>query len=101
MAKDRPIVIQKIDPQGETWADLYKVHASINKHKTDKEYLSAGAVQSRQYLVFTFRYFQQIEDVATNTQLYRIVHDGKYYDILDFDNYRMQNKTVKLLGGSY
>lgn len=101
MTLDRPITIQKIDPQGETWADLYTVHASVNKHKTDKEYLSAGAVQSRQYLVFTIRHFKQIEDVATNTQLYRIVYDGKYYDILDYDNYRMQDKTVRLLGGSY
>lgn len=98
---DRPIVIQKINENTKRWDDVYKIHARINKAKSDNEYLSAGAVQSKQNLVFEVRYFANLEDIALNTQLYRILFRKVPYDIKDFDDFMLQHKTVKLLGVSY
>lgn len=103
MAKkfDRPIVIQKIDESTENWSDVFTPHASINKSKSDNEYLNAGAVQGKKTLVFEVRYFGDLEDIEFNTQLYRIVYQGVPYDIKDYDDFMLQHKTVKLLGVSY
>lgn len=98
---DRPIIIQKSNESTETWEDVYKVHACINKAKTDNEYLDAGAIQAKRNLTFEVRYFPGIEDISYNTQLYRILYQGVTYDIKDYDDYMLKHKTVKLLGVSY
>lgn len=102
MAKkfDRPIVIQKVD-ESENWSDVFALHASINKSKSDNEYLNAGAVQGKKTLVFEVRYFKDLEDIEFNTQLYRILYQGVPYDIKDYDDFMLTHKTVKLLGVSY
>jgi len=97
---DKPITIQKID-ENEEWLNWYSVHASINKAKTDDEYLSGGAVQAKKNLTFEIRYFKQLEDISFNLQSYRIIYLGKPFDITDFDDFMLQHKTVKLLGVSY
>lgn len=103
MAKvfDRPIIIQKINELTETWEDLYKVHASINKAKSDNEYLNAGATQAKRTLVFEVRYFKDLDDISLNTQHYRIVYQGVPYNIGDYDDFMLLHKTVKLMGVSY
>lgn len=103
MAKvfDKPIVIQKIDEKTEKWTDLYTPHASINKAKSDSEYLGSGATQSKKTLVFEVRYFKALEDIDLNTQRYRIVYQGIPYNIGDYDDYMLKHKTVKILGVSY
>ena len=98
---DRPISIQKINEVTETWEDVFKVHASINKAKSDDEYLSAGAGQGKRNLTFEMRYFKDLEVISLNTQLYRIVYQGVPYDIKDYDDYMLKHKTVKILGVSY
>lgn len=98
---DKPIVIQKIDEKTEKWSDLYTPHASINKAKTDNEYLDAGAIRSKKTLVFEIRYFKGLEDIDLNTQRYRILYRGTPYNIGDYDDYMQEHKTVKLLGVSY
>lgn len=103
MAKvfDKPITIQKLNSKAKRWEDLYKVHASINKSKSDGEYLSAGAVQAKKNLTFEVRYFSGLEDISLNLQVYRILYRKVPYNIVDFDDYMLQHKTVKLLGVSY
>jgi head-tail adaptor len=103
MAKvfDRPITIQKLNSQAKRWEDLYKVHASINKAKSDSEFLSAGAIRSKQNLTFELRYFSGLEDISLNLQLYRILYRKVPYDIKDYDDFMMEHKTVRLLGVSY
>lgn len=103
MAKvfDKPITIQKLNSKAKQWEDLYKVHASINKAKSDNEYLSAGAIQSKRNLAFEVRYFADLEDISLNLQLYRILYRDVPYDIKDYDDFMLQHKTVKLLGVSY
>lgn len=98
---DRPIVIQKIDELTEEWTDVYKLHASINKSKTDDEYLSGGAIQGKKNLVFEVRYFAELEDISFNIQAYRIMYQGVPFDIADYDDYKLLHKTVKLMGVSY
>ena len=103
MAKiyDRPIIIQKINDVSELWEDVYKVHAGINKAKSDDEYLSGGAIQGKRNLIFEIRYFAGLEDISLNIQSYRILYQGVPYDIKDFDDFMLQHKSVKILGVSY
>jgi len=84
---DKPIVIQKIDEVTEKWTDLYTPHASINKAKTDNEYLEAGASRSKKTLVFEVRYFKDLEDIDLNTQRYRILYRDTPYNIGDYKAY--------------
>ena len=98
---DRPIVIQKLDEATEDWTTVYTLHASINKAKSDSEYLNAGATQGKQSLLFEVRYFKALEDICLNTQSYRIMYLNNPYNITDYDDYMLQHKTIKLLGVSY
>lgn len=98
---DRPISIQRINELTEDWEDVFKVHASINKAKTDDEYLSAGAIQGKKNLIFEVRYFADLEVISLNIQSYRIVYQGVPYDIKDYDDYMLKHKSVKILAVSY
>lgn len=98
---DRPIVIQERDEITEQWTNKFKVHAFINKAKTDDEYLNGGAIQGKSNLVFEVRYFKRLEDIALNIQNYRIVYMGIPYDVKDYDDFNLLHKTVKILGVSY
>lgn len=98
---DRPIIIQRIDEATETWSDLYRVHARINKPKTNDQYLNAGSTRVRKTLVFEIRYFKAIEAVNEDHQMYRILYDGKPYSIEDYDDFQQLHRSVKLLGESY
>lgn len=98
---DRPITIQKINEITEDWDDVFKVHASINKAKSNNEYLSAGAIQGKISLVFELRFFKNLEAISDDMQSYRVVYNGKPYNITDYDDYKLLHKTVKLLGVSY
>ena len=103
MAKlfDRPVTIQKYNELAEDWEDVFKVHASINKTKSDNEYLNAGAVQGKKNLTFEIRYFKALEDISFNLQSYRILYQGVPFNIVDYDDFMLRHKTVKILGVSY
>jgi SPP1 family predicted phage head-tail adaptor len=98
---DKPIEIQTIDEMSETWTTKYELHARINKAKANSEYLNAGAIQSKRALTFEIRYFKALEDIALNTQSYRVLFDDTTYNIEDYDDYMLEHKTIKLLGVSY
>lgn len=98
---DRPITIQKRNEKTKEWEDVFTVHASINKAKSDNEYLSAGAIQAKKNLTFEVRYFADLEDISLNLQLYRILYRGVSYNITDYDDFMLQHKSVKILGVSY
>lgn len=100
-AYDKPISIQRINELTEEWEDVYKVHAKINKAKSDDEYLSGGVVQGKRLLTFEVRYFAKLEDISYNTQTYRIMYQGVPFNITDYDDFMLQHKTIKLLGVSY
>lgn len=98
---DRLIIIQKINELTEEWDEVFKIHAYINKAKSDNEYLGAGAIQGKKNLIFEVRYFKDLEDISLNLQSYRILYQGVPYDVKDYDDYQLRHKTVKILGVSY
>lgn len=99
---DRPIKILKINEVTEEWEEVFEkpLHASINKAKSDGEYLSGGAIQGKRSLVFEMRYFKDLENISFNLQCYRIMYQDRQYDIKDYDDFMEKHKTVKLLGVS-
>lgn len=98
---DKLIFIQRINESTEEWENAYQVHAYINKNGSNDEYLSAGAIQDKMRKVFEIRYFSALDVIEQNTQSYRILYKGIPYDIKDYDDYRLQHRTVRLLGVSY
>lgn len=98
---DKIIDIEMSHETTEEWYLMYTPHASINKSRANSEYFNGGASRSGQSLTFEVRYFPALKDIARNTQKYRIVYEGKTYNIVDYDDYMLQHKTVKLSGVSY
>lgn len=98
---DRPITIQRQDENTELWEDLYKVHAKINKASNDNNYLGSGASQSKRSLTFEVRYFNGLEEIDLERQFYRIIYQGVTYNVLDYDDFMLKHKSVKILGVSY
>lgn len=97
-AYDKPISIQRINEDTEDWEDVYKLHAYINKASQNNEYQNAGAIQDKVAKTFEVRYFKALKDIEFNTQLYRIIYDGNPYNITDYDDFKEEHITVKLLG---
>ncbi|MGX4598961.1 phage head closure protein [Faecalimicrobium sp. JNUCC 81] len=97
MVYNKPILIQKLDEDTEEWSDYLNLHASINKSK-GSEYLSSGVLQSSQELVFQVRYCPPLKEISLNTQSYRINFDNCIYNIVDYDDYMLKRKSIKLLG---
>lgn len=99
MIYKRPISIEKLNTSTEEWENyLPLLHANVNKNKADNEYLNAGALQSQAQKVFKVRYNPALKAIDGNTQLYRIFYDGRYYNIVDFDDFEQRHQEVRLLG---
>lgn len=97
MVYNRPILIQKLNEDTEEWSDYLKLRSFVNKSK-GSEYLSSGAIQYSQELVFNVRYCKPLKEISLNTQLYRIIFENCIYDVVDYDDYMLKHKTVKILG---
>jgi len=96
-----PLTIQKMDQDTEEWADLWNLHALKVNKTGDGESFNAGAEQYHPRKTFTLRWFKGLEDVDHNTQLYRIVYRGHFYDIQGYDDFMEQHREVKLVGVAY
>lgn len=100
----RPVRIEKRNEETEQWETYMEpVHAKINKNtrKTGYETLDAGAIQFKRTLTFEVRYSKPIQEIAFNTQMYRIIYQGQPYDIVDYDDYMERHISVKLTGVIY
>ncbi len=100
MIYDKPITIQRQDPDTEEWADVWKLHARVNKTGGGQA-LNAGADQYKATLNFEVRYFKALEDMRYNPQPYRIIYRGHTFKVADYDDYMEQHQTVKLVGEAY
>lgn len=100
MTYDKPIIVQKQNPDTELWENLWNLHASINK-TSGGQALSAGADQFKATLTFTVRYFAKLEALKYQPQPYRILYRGHTFKLVDYDDYMEQHKTVKLVGEAY
>lgn len=100
MTYDKPIEVQVQDPNTEAWTDKLRLHAKVNKTGGGQA-LNAGADQFRASLTFEVRYVKALEDIAYNTQPYRILYRGRKFKVVDYDDYMEQHRTVKLVGEFY
>lgn len=97
MVYDKPITIEKLDLDTDDWHTLYTLHARVNK-TGGNEFQGGGAQRSKATRTFEVRFFADIEEICLNTQLYRILYRGHYYNVVDYDDYMEQHKTAKLIG---
>lgn len=95
----KPIIVLKADEE-ENWQETWKLHAFINKPRSDDEYLKAGAIQNKRYLRFEVRYFADLKDILINQQEYRIRFDGVDYNITSVDDFKIQHRTLAMIGES-
>lgn len=100
MTYDKPIIIQQQEPEGENWADKWRLHARVNKTGGGQA-LNAGADQYRATLTFEVRYFSALEELRYNPQPFRIVYRGHTFKVVDYDDFMEQHQTVKLVGEAY
>lgn len=100
MKYDKPITIQRQDPNTEEWADRWKLHARVNKSGGGQT-LTAGADQYRATLTFEVRYFKALEGMRYTPQPYRVVYRGHAFKLVDYDDYLEQHQSIKLVGEAY
>ena len=98
MVFNTPIIIKKFNEDTEKFDNLFKIRSRKPNKSKGSEYFNSGAVQSTHELVFEVRYFKELKKISLNTQLYAIEYKGVIYDIIDYDNFMMENRTVKMLG---
>lgn len=97
---DKPITIQVQNPETEEWTDKFLLHASVNKTSGSSKF-NAGIDQNTASLTFKLRYFTSLENLAYNTQLYRIIYRGRAFKVVDYDDYMEQHREIKLVGEYY
>lgn len=97
---DKPIKVQRQDPDTEEWTDKLSLHATVNKAGGGSNF-NAGTDQYNASLTFTVRYVRALEDLAYNTQLYRIIYRGRTFRIVDYDDFMEGHREVKLIGEYY
>lgn len=100
MVFDKPITIQIVDEETEDWSDLWNLHARINKSGGGEE-TSSGSSRSTATLTFEVRYFKALKQIFLQTEIYRIVYDNDIYNIVDYDDFMENHKTVKITGEYY
>lgn len=100
MTYDKPIVVQVQDQNTEAWTDKLKLHAKVNKTGGGQA-LNAGADQFRASLTFEVRYVKALEDIAYNTQPYRVIYRGRKFKVTDYDDFMEQHRTVRIVGELY
>ena len=97
---DKPVIIQVQDPETEEWRVKLGLHASVNKTGGGTSF-SAGTDQHNTSLTFKFRYVKELEELAYNTQPYRIIYRGRAFKVVDYDDYMEQHREIKLVGEHY
>lgn len=97
---DKPIIIQVQDPETEEWRVKLGLHASVNKTRGGAAF-SAGTDQHKTSLTFKVRYVKALEEIAYNTQPYRILYQGRPFKVVDYDDYMEKHREIKLVGEYY
>lgn len=102
MTFDKPIKIHVQDPETEEWADAFdrRLLAKVNKTGGGSDF-NAGAEQYHVSLTFEVRYLKKLEDIAFGVQPFRIVYKGRTFKVTDYDDFKQQHRTVKLVGVLY
>lgn len=96
MTYDKPVAIEKIN-EGEQWEPFANIHCRINKTK-GSESANAGAQRFQATLTFEARYSKPLEQIRSNTQIYRLKYRNETYNIVDHDDFLERHQTIKLTG---
>ncbi len=100
MIYDKPVVLQKQNETTEEWETVLRLHARVNKTGGSQTF-AAGADQFPARLNFDFRYCQVLEKICYQPELYRLIYRGHTFQVIDYDDYLEQHKTVRIVGKLY
>ena len=92
-----PILIQKFKEKDEAWEDYFKTRANINKIG-GKEFFKALTNISSAAYTFKVRYSSEIQDIIFYPEMYRIVYDGKIFDVKNVDRFNESKTEATILG---
>lgn len=95
-----PVLIEKnkhveddIGNQVASWTEYYKGYAYMN-NLSGSEYWEAAQTQAQNTIMFIMRYHPLLG--AMNTKEYRLMHQGREYNIISIDNVQFKNETIKI-----
>lgn len=97
MVFNKPIVIQKWNEDAQGWEIYFTCHARVNTSKATTN-LDGGTLYGRNKTNFDVRFCKAVSMIEFDTQLYRIVYKNVVYDLVEYDDYMEQHRTVKLKG---
>lgn len=99
MKYDKPIMIQKQNEETEEWEDVfrYPLHADINI-KPGEEYQAGSGTIRKTRLMFELRYFEKLKPLMLDSQLYRVQFQGENYNVVDYDDFKLKHKIIKIIG---
>lgn len=100
MTYDKPVELQKQNEDTEQWETILNLHAHVNKTGGSQTF-AADADQFHARLNFDFRYCQALEEIRYQPQLYRLFYRGHTFQIIDYDDYQEQHRTVRIAGVLY
>lgn len=100
MKFDKPVTLQKQNEATERWENVMHFHARVNKTGGSQTF-SADADQFHARLTFEFRYCQALEEIRYNPQIYRLLYREHQFQIIDYDDYQEQHRTVRIAGVLY
>lgn len=75
------------------WKDYYSCSAYAN-NMSGQEYWAAAQVNSETDMYFVIRYCSEVK--AMTTDKYRIIFQGRIFNITFIDNVQYKNKTLKI-----
>ena len=76
-----------------TWVDRYTCRAYVNMQAAG-EHEGAGRTVETETLIFTIRYCQAVSGLSSGA--WRVLFNGRTYDITSVDDYRLRHETLKL-----
>lgn len=96
-----PLHVEIQDPDTEEWSFYMKATARKVNRTGGSEGFGAGVGQFHRRLTFNFPYMAAWRKVMDNPQIYRIVYNGRPYNIVDADDYMEQHRELNLVGVAY
>lgn len=96
-----PVMLQRLDTETETWADVRKLHAVKINRKAGAETFDAGAGQYHLSLVFRFAWSRVIEQLRYDPQHYQLVYQGHAFNITGYDDYMESHIYADITGVCY
>lgn len=97
---DKPIDVDRQDPETEEYAEALHLHARVNNASHDVR-LRAGASEDALVRTFDVRYCEALEDVKESPQLYRVRYRGAIYRVRAADDFEERHETVRITGERY